>query len=172
MSHIRRYVISLLLMILSGTALAADEWKEYRSEEGGFAVLFPGTPKARFEPAGEGGVAAHEFVVGLGQAAYAVSYDDFAPNTFVGKDPRRILDLARDRLVKGQPVKLLADKPVRVDNRTGREVVFEESDGYTQVYRIYVVKDRLYQTITGGPRGSDKSPEAIRFHDSFHFIEQ
>lgn len=172
MNHARCYIVSLLLLALSGTAFAAAEWKEYRSEEGGFTALFPGTPKVNFEPADESGVAAHEFVVDLGRIAYAVSYDDFAPNTFAGKDPQRILDLARDRLVKGQPVKLLVDKPVRADNHTGREVVFEESDGYTQVYRIYVVKDRLYETITGGPRGSDKSLETIRFHDSFHFIGQ
>lgn len=166
------HITSLLLIFLSGTAVAAAEWQEYRSEEGGFTALFPGTPKANFEPADKSGVAAHEFVVGLGQIAYAVSYNDFAPNTFAGKNPQRILDRARDRLVKGQPVKLLADKPVKTDNHIGREVVFEESDGYTQVYRIYVVKDRLYETITGGPKGSDKSPETIRFHDSFRFIGQ
>jgi len=155
---------------LAGLATAATNWIQYRSSDGGFAVLFPAMPKERVEPAKESPVVSHEYLVEAGNTTYVVSFDDFAPNTFAGREPQRILDSARNKLISGQPVKLLVDKPIALANRPGREIVFVDDVGYTQMYRIYVVRDRLYQTITGGPEGSNKSADAVRFHDSFQIL--
>ena len=170
--RLRFPLIILGIFCLAGFAAAATNWIQYRSTEGGFAVLFPGLPKERVDPARERPVVSHEYLVESGTTTYVVSYDDFAPNTFAGRDPQRILDGARNNLISGQPVKLLVDKHIVLANRPGREIVFVDDVGYTQMYRIYVVRDRLYQTITGGPEGSNKSAEAVRFHDSFQILGQ
>jgi hypothetical protein len=159
--------VVLAVPLIGPGAHAAELWSEYQSQAGGFSVIFPGTPKMTAEAGTATSVPSHEFLVQLGPVVYAVSYEDFAPGTLAAQSTERVLDTARNRLVKGQPVKLLADRTVHAGKESGREVVFQEEDGYTQVYRIYVIKDRLYQTITGGPAGSDQSADVVRFHQSF-----
>jgi hypothetical protein len=166
----RILAIACVVCLLSVVVLAADKWVQYRSEGGKFTALFPGTPKERADPPGESSVISHEFVVDLAGATYVVSFDDFAPKSFAGRDPQRILDQARNNLVLGQPVKVLVDKRIALENHPGREIVFADDGGYTQMYRIYLVRDRLYQTITGGPQGSEKSADAVRFHNSFKIL--
>jgi hypothetical protein len=168
--RLRIIAIAGAVCCLAFAVSAAGNWVQYRSEAGNFTALFPGTPKERADPAGESSVISHEFVFDLGGMTYVVGYDDFALNTFAGKDPQQILDKARNNLVLGQPVKILVDKHIALDKHPGREVVFIDDVGYTQLYRIYLVHDRLYQTITGGPQGSEKSADAVRFHNSFKFL--
>jgi hypothetical protein len=159
-----------MVCCLSAPALAADKWVEYRSDVGKFAALFPSAPTERSDPPGAGSVISHEFVVELGGTTYVVGFDDFATNAFAHKDPQRILDQARNNLVTGQPVKVLVDRHIALDKHPGREIIFADDVGYTQMYRIYLVHDRLYQTITGGPPGSEKSRDTLRFHNSFKIL--
>jgi hypothetical protein len=170
----RAALVALLILFCRG-ASAADapaKWQTFVSEEGGFSVLFPGTPRPIVDPPDPNGTKSHQFLVELGRTAYIVGYTDYKFGTFVGHTPQQVLDNARDKLVKGQPVKLLEDKAIALAGRAGREVAFEEKDGFTQIYDLYLVGDRLYQVISAGPKGHDKSAAAIRFRDSFRFIGQ
>ena len=159
--------LALLLLALASSASAAPAWKEFRSKEGGFEVLLPVAPKIRSEAPDMSGGVANVFTADLGSTAYVVSYTDYQPGTFAGRSPELIYNVARNDLVKGQPVKLLADRKVAVSGRDGREVIFSDKEGYTQVYRFLVVKDRLYAVISGGPLNHEKSAEVRRFFASF-----
>ena len=163
--------LALAATLAAQLAYAAELWREYSTKAGGFSVLFPGEPKIKFDPATLDGVASHEYLVQSGPIVYDVSYDQYSPGTLSARSKSHVLGLARDRLVAGQPVRLLADTLVQAGTEVGREVIFQEADGYTQTYRLYVMGDRLYQTIAGGPAGSELDPDVKRFEDSFRLLE-
>ena len=166
----RMLCAAALVLGASFAAGAVDVWKEVRSSAGGFTAVFPADPKIKTEPPDLSGGVANVYLVDLGKTAYEVSYTDYQPGTFAGRSVEAIFNVARDDLVKGQPVKLLADRKITLGDHPGREVVFADQDGYTQVYRFFVVKDRVYAVVAGGPAGSEKSPEAKRFLESFRLV--
>jgi hypothetical protein len=163
-------VLVLALSWPAAAAHAAELWRDYSSKEGRFSILFPGAPRIKVEAGGGAVIGSHEFLVQLGAIVYDVSYDDYLPGTLTVQSKPYILQLARDRLVKGQPVRLLADRIVQTGTNVGREVVFQDADGYTQTFRLYVAGDRVYQTITGGPAGTERDPDVLRFQNSFQLF--
>ena len=160
-------LLTLALPWFAAPAHAAELWRDYHSKEGRFSVLFPGEPKLKVEAGAGAIVGSHEFLVQLGAIVFDVSYDEYRPGALAVQSKSYILETARDRLVKGQPVRLLADRIVQTGTDVGREVVFQDADGYTQTFRLYVSGDRIYQTITGGPAGTERDPDVLRFHNSF-----
>ncbi len=165
-----RAALALLLVAMTFAAHAADPWKEVRSKEGAFTARFPADPKINIEPPDPSGGVTNVFLASLGKMAFEVSYTDYGARAFAGRSLDAIYNLARDDLVKGQPVKLLADRKIMLDGLPGREVIFAAEDGYTQDYRFFVMQARIYTVIAGGPAGMEKSPEAKRFLDSFKLI--
>jgi hypothetical protein len=166
-------ILALIIfpLLALASARAADEWQEFRSTEGGFVVLFPGLPKVTDEATDSHGAKSHDFLVDHGDTAYLVGYTDYPANSFAGKPLNKVLDEERDNLVKGTKMTIRADKPISNAGHPGREVVIEDTNGFTQRLSIYLVGDRLYEVISGGPKNHDASPQAKRFHDSFQFIK-
>lgn len=163
---------TILLIVLgcaAGALAAASPWQDYRSFEGGFAVVFPGTPIVTRTPSPDGGDF-HSFIVDLNETAYLVIYTSYRPGTFAGKDAAAILDATRDRLIGGHEGTLRVDRAFDFAGYQGRELVIDDAHDSTQVYRIYVVRDRLYQVICGGPKGFDAKPETERFQGSFQLL--
>jgi hypothetical protein len=166
-----RSAAALLVLLLAAAAFAADAWQEVRSKEGGFVALFPKKPKITTEPGDANAAPAHVFTADLGETAYVVSYTDYPKGAFVGRDAQTILDRARNDLVKDRPVELLVDRKIAMDKFEGREIVFQDKDGYTQAFRLYIAGDRLYEIIAGGPGRPDLSVEGKHFFDAFR-LEQ
>jgi hypothetical protein len=165
-----RAALAVLLLALAFAAHAAEPWQEVRSKEGAFAALFPADPKISIEPPDPSGGVTNVFLASLDKMDFEVSYTDYGARAFAGRSLEAIYNLARDDLVKGQPVKLLADRKIMLDGLPGREVVFAEADGYTQDYRFFVMQSRIYAIVAGGPAGTENSPEAKRFLESFKLI--
>jgi hypothetical protein len=161
----------LLPLFAITRAEAADEWQEFRSTEGAFIVLFPGAPKITNEEPDKNGAKSHDFLVDHGDTAYLVGYTDYPHNTFAGKPVAKVLDQERDNLVHGTAMKVALDKPISNAGREGREVVIVDTNGFTQRVSMYLVGDRLYEVISGGPKGHETSTQARRFHDSFQFLK-
>jgi hypothetical protein len=165
-----RVVLALLAALcLAPAALAQAPWQPFQSSVDGFSILFPGKPEKTDKDFGKGAVF-HQFLVDSGDTAFLVLYTQYAPGTFVGKDPALILDKAKEGLIVGLNVSVRVDRSFDFALNSARELVIDDEHGSTQVYRIYVVRDRLYQVICGGPKGFDKSPDAQRFQDSFQLI--
>jgi hypothetical protein len=163
---------ALTISLMLGVARAAEPWKEFRSNEGGFAVSFPGTPKMTTSDPNQPGATSHSFYVNAGASSYVVIYADYEPGTLNGKDPQGLFDSGRDNLIKGNKVKIRVDRKFTLANHPARKIVLEAADGTIQIYNLYLVNDRIYEVISGGPKGFDKSADAKRFNDSFHFIAQ
>jgi hypothetical protein len=163
---------ALATSLTLGAARAAEPWKEFRSAEGGFAVSFPGTPKTNVGAPNQTGPISHSFYVDAGPSSYVVMYIDYQPGTLSGKDPQGLFDSGRDNLVKGKKVKIRVDRKFTLADHPARKIVIEGADGSIQIFNLYLVKDRVYEVISGGPKGFDKSADAKRFNDSFRFIAQ
>lgn len=168
---LRFLTILLIGLTIFGTTHAEDAWPEYRSIEGGFAVSFPGAPKLTNQTAPDG-ESIHSVVVDLDKTAFLVLYTDYGTGTFAGGDPALALDQVRDRLVGDQKTQLRIERNFTFKSRPARELVIDDAHGSTQIYRLYIVGDRLYQVICGGPKGFETSPDAQRFENSFRLTAQ
>ena len=167
--------ISIILILSSASLSPAGsgkpEFAEFTSKEGGFTILFPGTPKQVKVPDKQGGVLQYQFMAGNEDGAYLLSYQDNANLRNATQE-----GLAK-ALVKGQEAaqasvkgKLVQAKEITLDKKhPGREYEFETPLGMGGIFRsrAYLVKGRLYQVIVIGKKEFAKSKEADRFLDSF-----
>jgi hypothetical protein len=165
----RQALLLLTVLCLAPAALAQTPWQPFQSAVDGFGILFPGKPEQSQKDFGKGAIF-HQFLVDSGDTAFLVLYTQYAPGTFVGKDPALILDKSKEGLIAGLKVSVRVDRSFDFALNSARELVIDDEHGSTQVYRIYVVRDRLYQVICGGPKGFEKTPEAQRFQDSFQLV--
>jgi len=165
----RQALLLLAVLCLAPAARAQTPWQPFQSPVDGFSILFPGKPEQSQKDFGKGAIF-HQFLVDSGDTAFLVLYTQYAPGTFVGKDPALILDKSKEGLIAGLKVSVRVDRSFDFALNSARELVIDDEHGSTQVYRIYVVRDRLYQVICGGPKGFEKTPEAQRFQDSFQLV--
>ncbi|HUN47099.1 MAG TPA: hypothetical protein VMU85_11280 [Stellaceae bacterium] len=165
-----RALLPLLVVLLWLPAASADVlWQPYQSSLDGFGILFPGKPEKTDKDFGNGAIF-HQFLVDSGDTAFMVLYTQYAPGTFVGKDAKLILDKSKESLLAGQKATVRVDRPFMFGTTPAREFIIDDEHGSTQVYRFYLVLDRLYQVICGGPKGFETSQEAQRFQNSFRLI--
>src|SRR5262245_29103083 len=96
--HIR-YLIVVAALVHGSAPRPADEWKSYRSRDGGFSVLMPGKPQEQAQEVKtpDGKLALHLLVaaVALDRVVY-VSYSDYPAKAVEGKQ-----DAFLDGTVKG-----------------------------------------------------------------------
>ena len=171
MSLLRILVLLLMTFCLAPAARAEMEWQPYRSSVDGFSALFPGKPQEMQKDFGSGAMF-HQFLVDDGNMAFMVIYTQYAPGTLVGKDPKRVLDKAKEGLFAGEKVTVRVDRSFEFALVPAREIVIDDAHGSTQIYRLYLVGDRIYQVICGGPKGFEKTDEAQRFEDSFRLLSR
>jgi len=154
---------------------AAPTLKRYKSEDGNFSAEFPGVPKAQrvpVEPGNEKAAKQVQYVFGVEDGAYLVSYQD-NPNLEEAdaKAQEEALKTAQDSLGKTFG-KLLSEKPIQLlEKYPGREFEYE-IPGQKGRYRsrMYLVDGRLYQVIVVGTEefASSKTAEAVL--DSFALL--
>ena len=155
--------------------LCADEkkpeagWKSYTSKEGRFSVRFPVEPKRETRKGGSG--AALEFlsaeVPGL---AYSVNYTDLPPEA--EKVPAgNVIDSMRNSLVRLTKGKLVEETYVDLKPYHGRQLRIESPDKSTTVFRLFVIKHRVYQlSVLTLPHQAAREDTA-RFFDSFRLAK-
>src|SRR5271170_4055495 len=103
MARIRVFLTLLVALWLAPSALAEVAWQPFQSPLDGFSILFPGKPEQSQKDFGKG-VIFHQFLIDSGDTAFLVIYTQYAPGTFVGKDPALILDKTKEGLIVGQKV--------------------------------------------------------------------
>jgi hypothetical protein len=153
-------------------AAAQNEWSEFRSAKGAFVVLLPGQPKVDVNPPDPTGRGETRYVIDLGDTAYIVAFDDYAPGHLTNANPISVLDTAQDALLKALNGKLRQQRPTTISGFPGREVLFDTPDHNTGKVRVYVVKNRLYQVWYLGPTGRETRPEVDRFLNSFQLTSR
>ena len=187
--------IALLIALLSGSVMGQDPsspsksedasavGKEFKSPDGGFTVVFPGTPKLEETTAntGIGPVKTHLAIHETASEVYYVSYVDLPAGLETPEEIKAGLDSSRDGAIAGGH-RLISESNVTISGVDGRELLMEKN-GLIIRGRFFYLKQRLYQVIFGTPaarafRNGKSSPNPAdrtehfetttkRFFDSF-----
>ena len=177
MSHSNRAFIWLAVLTASAAVAAppANGTAPFASKEGRFSIAFPSKPEtsvAKLKTVG-GDVDVHRFSVAgkNNEISYLVQYNDLPPEVLRdGSD--KILDTCTESGVAGIHGKQVGE-PLHstLDGNPGRAVQIEGA-GFKVEYRIYLVKNRLYQLIVFGDGSKGLADRAEPFLSSFKLLKE
>ena len=150
-----------------------SQWTTFGSPEGRFDILMPGEVKQfPVEVENEFGMTVlHMNVATWDQTMLVANWVDYPPDA--ARDlPERLLDDAREGALENLGGRLVSEKPIKLGRFEGRELLIEvpRQDRLFRA-RVYLVGNRLYQTVLFGPPKAVRSKEAQRYLDSFKLIE-
>lgn len=156
---------------------STKNWKKVAPERGDFQILMPGDPKyqtAEVPVPKIGRVRLNIYVYSSKERAFVVMYNDYP--AVLKFDPRAALNGGRDGAVKKMVgAKLVEDKEIDLDGVPGLEAKAElppQGGKPTGIYhfRLYFIKNRLYQVVTVGPKINQNAPEVADFFRSFRLV--
>jgi len=167
-------VVGALLAGCGGSEQAG--WLRFRSEEGGFSILMPGTPteEVRAQETELGKIEMHMFTYKVEGVAYMVGYSVLPAAVAATAFANRTLDGACDGLVDAFGGTEMSRKDITVGIFPGRdlEIRVEDTDQITTVHsRIYMVKDMFYQLVVVGREGQSTAEDTVKYLDSFTLEE-
>ena len=172
----RSAIVGLVLIFVGGCGQKAPiwqnaTWQEFRSGEGRFTALFPGTPQPKTQTVftAIGNVTAFMYMVDSSDGAVGVMYADYPPALVQQGDVTKMLDGARDGAIANVKGKLVEESRSSLQGAPGREYLIQIKESAFCRSRIYLVKNRLYIVQALGSKQQVQSREAERFLDSFEF---
>jgi hypothetical protein len=149
---------------------AQSKWTTFASPEGRFEILMPGEVKQfTVEVVNDFGPSVlHMNVATAGEGTMLVAnWVDYPPE-LAADLPDQLLDESREGALDNLGGKLVSEREIKLGPHRGREILIEvaKQDRLFRV-RVYLVENRLYQTVVFGPPKFVKSKEAGRYLDSF-----
>ena len=170
-----KLVAAVALLVSACSFLNAQEptWKEFRSNEGGFSVLMPGTPTPNKVTVNTTSGVEEANMFSLSEESldeYIVAYSKYPKTDSKEVSTGKLFDKARDGILLVQQGKLLNEAAITLDGFSGRSIAVERPDGVITTARFYVVGDRFYQ-LSVNAKTNEREPEAPkRFLDSFKLL--
>ncbi len=165
----RKFCFSLLVLLTLVSNLPAQTdqsgWITLAPEGAGFSILIPG--KATESTSKKQSFTLYSFNVTAGRATYIASYSDYAPGKL---DPATALTANRDKFNQSLQAKLVSSREITLEGHTGLEFT-SETPAANVKSQLFVVGDRLYQTVTFVFRDVDETKNVDRFFESFKFIK-
>jgi len=157
---------------ISTTGSSLQDWIEYRSDEGGFAVRLPAEPEVQTQLAETvaGTVEVTMALTEMENYAAGVSFNAIPPEA--AADPETLLEGGREGAAMNLKGRVVSDKPIKLGAYPGTEFVVETSDDLIYTARIYVVDDRLYQILFLVPKDQIDQFDVQAFFDSFTLLEK
>lgn len=159
----------LIVVLLAGLTGCAQEWKEYRSNAGGYSVEAPGTVTESADKVSTaiGTITFHTAVSEGRTWGYASAYADF-PDWVISKDHKEMLTGARDGALHNVGGKLEKQTWIKLEGHQGLEIRFSVPDKKLKAKaRIYLVKNRLYQVIAAQSEEGYDEAALDRYLESF-----
>ena len=154
-----------------------SEWKEFVSEEGNFKVKFPKTPeqKTRTSPLGDGKIQYPKIEVSLPEIYLSVYFSEVEiMNPLEQNELKNYYDFLRNQTVQLNNSKLISNRDVFLGENMGHEFI-ESRDNKFVTYRIYLIKNMLYQLKTEIDSSAKYDNEiktiSDKFLDSFQIIK-
>jgi len=164
--------ISALLCFQVPEKLLRD-WQEFSPEGGGFRVKMPGAPSTttRTIETPSGVVKITYYGIEREKTTFLVIRSELPPDT-VAKDPKEVLDEARENGVRNSGGTLGEEKEIELDGKPGREMLLDlppakASGGRIYRARVYLVGRTHFQVITLAPKSQENPGEMKAFLDSF-----
>ena len=170
-----KLVAAVALLVSACSFLNAQEptWKEFRSNEGGFSVLMPGTPTPNKVTVNTTSGVEEANMFSLSDESldeYIIAYSKYPKTDSKEVSTGKLFDKARDGILLVQQGKLLNEAAITLDGFSGRSIAVERPDGVITTARFYVVGDRFYQ-LSVNAKTNEREPEAPkRFLDSFKLL--
>jgi len=169
-----RRSILLFFVLVPLLACKGANWKEFKSQEGGFSVLLPGQPKVERQTTetavGPLAFTMHTVELSFGSIAYIASYNDYPPSLIADGDKNAILDGVVEGAL-GSKANLKKSDPISIDGHPGREFTGTVKDGYEYTSRAYLVNQRLYQLNIVSTPGKVPAEDKRKYFDSFKLLK-
>lgn len=163
--------LGFVMVFAAAADAAAQNWNEYRPENGGFRIELPGTPKLNTVPIPVGNdetAPMTEAVVEAGKVSYLVSWLEYPERLSRAVPAEQVLDRVRDGMAADGMLR--SEKALAGGNSAGREFLVIQPSRNAAV-RIWWAGSRLYQlTVTGGDEIATQ-PDTRRFLDSFNLVQ-
>ena len=161
----RKLIFSLLVLVTLFINVPAQSepspWVTLAPEGAGFSVLVPGKAVETIDK--KRSYTMHSFTVTAGRATYAASYSDYAPGKL---DPATALTANRDRFIKGLQATLITSREITVGESNGIEFT-SETPAHNVKSQIFLVENRLFQTVAFVFKDVDETRNVDRFFESF-----
>lgn len=168
----RKIIFALLVSLLATAEAAAQNtkdttqtgqtgWEEFAPEGGGFSILFPTTPVQATTT--KTNYTLHSFTSVAGRGTYVASYADYQQ---IKSEPAAFLIGNRDRFNKSMQAKLISSREITLNGHTGIEFTSENAAANIRS-QLFLVGNRLYQTVTMILRDVDQTTYVNRFFESF-----
>jgi HEAT repeat protein len=145
---------------------SGSAWQEFRYPAGNFAVHFPGRPQRL---PGEMSGDPIQFGLETEEFGYVILYNDYPHITDVSAD--EVLDGACDGALEDVRQVLQRKNITLEGGHPGRAYAATDSEGDLIQGRVYLVRNRLYQTIVVTSCGRMNDPDTLRFLESFRLID-
>jgi hypothetical protein len=141
-------------------------WITLAPEGAGFSIIFPGKVVETVEK--KTAFTLHSFNITVGRATYIASYSDYLPGKL---DPATALTANRDKFNKSLQATLISNREITVDGHTGIEFT-SETPAANVKSQLFLIGNRMYQTVTFVFRDVDETRNVNRFFDSFKLTPQ
>lgn len=169
------FAMFIVALGVSSYSSAAEEWKEFRSQEGRFSVLLPGTPTEGKESVDTalGPIEVHKFMIQVSsELACGVVYNDYPEAIVWQVNQAQLLDIVRDGVVQSVQGKLRSERKVPLTSSPVREIVVDVGEEGTIRARLYLVEQRGYQVMAITGHNKESSKDVEKFLDSFKLLGQ
>ncbi len=152
------------------TPTARSTWQQFRSEEGQFRILMPGTPTAKTIPVetDAGTLTQQQYMRASEYEVCAVTFMEVPPAVFEQKGVEQAIEDACDGAIREMKVReTQARRAVSIQGHPGRTIEAVLPDGSLEFLgRVYIVGTRMYIIFYGQRAGRDRA-DADRFFSSF-----
>lgn len=159
-----------LALVLVAALAGCSRDETVVSQEGGFRATFPAKTQTTSMPvkSGEVSVTMNMVAAEKNGASFVVSYVDYPAGTLGQKSLDQAFQDIIDGTVGNVQGALRSAEPISLGGAAGRAVVIDvPAQNVAMHERIFLVGDRLYQVMYGGPKGTESAKEATAFLDSF-----
>lgn len=156
-----------------GETVVSDQPK-YTSEEGNFKISFPGEPTVTSEavPTDIGDIQMKMFMYEKSrEEAYMVAYSDYPQEAVDAGDKKEMLQGSKEGVVGNIGASVEEEKEIEIDGNPG---VYFKAKGpeFATVYKLYLVKNRLYQVGILKAASYPSDADIKGFLDSFELIRK
>jgi hypothetical protein len=163
---ISKFGVVTVFFVLLSSAVAQDDppppWAKFEPEGAGFSVLMPGKPVETIDKRAT--YTLHSFTVQMGRGTYVASFSDYARE--IRLDPASALMSNRDKFNKNLKATLLTSREITLDGQPGLEFT-SETPAANVKSQLFLVGNRMYQTVTFVFKDVDETRNVDRFFESF-----
>lgn len=165
------WLAALLTLALAGAAEAADEWKNHRYAQDGFAADFPTPPQPQPNQSDpKRNIRITQYWSDLGDVAYGVSAALFQHAIIASQPPDKQIQSVIEGVRSSLKCAIQSQRTIVMPGATGREIVFDKCPAPLRgaKQRIVIAGDWLYQVMVLGNRpGLTDNADTKRFLESF-----